>query len=166
MPERPLFNMPTIHLTTFIEAPVERVFDLSRNIDLHKQSMTRHKEEAVAGIRFGLIEKDESVTWKAKHLFKTRLLRSKITEMVKPSIFVDEQLQGDFKMMKHEHHFKPCENGTIMIDLVRFEIPYGQVGKWFNALYLTGYMKRLIEQRNKTIKDFAETEKWKKLLVK
>src|SRR5882757_1162334 len=160
------FNMPTIHLTTFIQAPVERVFELSRNIDLHKQSMTRHKEEAVAGIRFGLIEKDESVTWKAKHLFKTRLLRSKITEMIKPKIFVDEQSQGDFKMMKHEHHFKSCENGTIMIDLIHFETPYGSVGKWFNTLYLTKYVKKLIEQRNKTIKEFAETEKWKKLLVK
>ncbi|MDP4263709.1 MAG: SRPBCC family protein [Bacteroidota bacterium] len=160
------FQMPTIHLTTFIEAPVERVFDLSRNIDLHKQSMTKHKEEAVAGIRFGLIEKDETVTWKAKHLFKTRLLRSKITEMIKPTVFVDEQSQGDFKMMKHEHHFKPCDNGTIMIDLIRFEIPYGKIGKWFNALYLTRYMKHLVEQRNKTIKDFAETEKWKKLLMK
>src|SRR4249920_660303 len=120
-----LANMPNIHLTTFIAAPVERVFDLSRNIDLHKQSMTRHKEEAVAGIRFGLIEKDETVTWKAKHLFKTRLLRSKITEMKKPMVFVDEQSQGDFKMLKHEHHFKSCDNGTIMIDVVQFEIPYG-----------------------------------------
>ena len=65
-------EMPNIHLTTFIAAPVERVFDLSRNIDLHKKSMTKHKEEAVAGIRFGLIEKDETVTWRAKHFFKTR----------------------------------------------------------------------------------------------
>lgn len=158
--------MPTIHLTTFIQAPVERVFDLSRNIDLHKQSMTKHKEEAVAGVRFGLIEKDETVTWKAKHLFKTRLLRTKITEMVKPNMFIDEQAQGDFKMLKHEHHFKPCENGTIMIDLIYFETPYGPVGKWFNLLYFTRYMKSLIEQRNKTIKEFAEGEKWKKLLVK
>src|SRR4029078_1374185 len=121
-------DMPTIHLTTFIAAPVERVFDLSRNIDLHKESMSKHREEAVAGVRFGLIEKDESVTWKAKHLFKTRLLRTKITEMVKPNIFVDEQAEGDFKMMKHEHHFKSCENGTIMIDMIRFETPYGAVG--------------------------------------
>jgi ligand-binding SRPBCC domain-containing protein len=158
--------MPTIHLTTFIQAPVERVFDLSRNIDLHKQSMTKHKEEAVAGTRFGLIEKDETVTWKAKHLFRTRLLRTRITEMKKPVIFVDEQSQGDFKMMKHEHHFKPCDNGTIMIDLIEFEIPYGRVGKWFNALYLTKYMRRLIEQRNRTIKEFAESEKWKRLLLK
>jgi hypothetical protein len=28
--------------------------------------MNKHKEEAVAGIRFGLIEKNETVTWKAK----------------------------------------------------------------------------------------------------
>jgi hypothetical protein len=84
-------EMPNIHLTTFIAAPVERVFDLSRNIDLHKKSMTKHKEEAVAGIRFGLIEKDETVTWRAKHFFKTRFLRSRITEMIKPKIFIDEQ---------------------------------------------------------------------------
>jgi ligand-binding SRPBCC domain-containing protein len=157
-------DMPNIHLTTFIAAPVDRVFDLSRNIDLHKKSMIKHQEEAVAGIRFGLIEKDETVTWKAKHLFKTRILKSKITEMIKPQVFVDEQSQGDFKMLKHEHHFKPCENGTIMIDLIHFETPYGAAGKMFNALYLTKYVRKLIEQRNNTIKEFAEGEQWKNLL--
>ena len=158
--------MPSIHLTTFIAAPVNRVFDLARSIDMHKQSMTRHKEEAVAGIRFGLIEKDETVTWKAKHLFKTRFFRYEVTKMVKPQLFIDEQVEGDFKMMKHEHHFKPCENGTIMIDLLEFEAPYGSIGKWFSKLYLRGYMKNLIEQRNKVLKEFAESDKWKRLLNK
>lgn len=156
--------MPTIHLTTFIAAPVARVFDLARSIDMHKQSMTKHKEEAVAGIRFGLIEKNETVTWKAKHLFKTRFFRAEITEMKKPDMFVDQQVKGDFKMMRHEHHFKPCDNGTIMIDLVEFEAPYGSVGKIFTRLYLTRYVKSLIEQRNKSIKEFAESEKWRKFL--
>ena len=75
--------------------------------------------------------------------------------MNKPSLYTDEQVEGDFKTMKHEHHFKPCENGTILIDLLHFEVPYGQAGKWFNAIYLTGYLKKLLEQRNKTIKDIA-----------
>ena len=158
--------MPTIHLTTFIAAPVARVFDLARSIEMHKQSMTKHKEEAVAGIRFGLIEKDETVTWRAKHLFKTRFLRTGVTEMKKPDMFVDEQVKGDFKTMKHVHHFKPCENGTIMIDLIDFEVPYGSVGKLFSKLYLTRYVKGLIEQRNKAIKEFAESEKWRKFLHK
>ena len=158
--------MPTIHLTTFIAAPVQVVFDLSRHIGVHKESMSKYKEEAVAGTRFGLIEKDETVTWSARHFFKKRFLRSKITEMKKPDLFTDEQVKGDFEMMKHEHHFKPCENGTIVIDLFHFESPYGILGKWFNSLYFTNYMKRLLEQRNKTIKEIAESDKWKKLLIK
>jgi ligand-binding SRPBCC domain-containing protein len=158
--------MPTIHLTTFIAAPADLVFDLSRHIDLHKESMSKFKEEAVAGIQSGLIEKNETVTWKARHLFKKRMLKAKITEMIKPDQFTDEQAEGDFKMMKHEHHFKPCENGTIVIDLFYFESPYGMIGRWFNTLYLTNYLKKMLEHRNKTIKEYAESGKWKKLLIK
>jgi ligand-binding SRPBCC domain-containing protein len=161
-----LQKMPTIHLTTFIAAPVDVVFDLSRHIGLHKESMSHYKEEAVAGTRFGLIEKEDTVTWRAKHLLKERLMRVKITEMQRPDMFTDEQLEGDFKKMKHVHHFKPCDNGTILIDLFEFESPYGTVGRWFNSLYLTNYMKKLLEQRNKTIKEVAESERWKKLLIK
>jgi len=158
--------MPTIHLTTFIAAPVDVVFDLSRHIGLHKESMALHKEEAVAGTRFGLIEKEETVTWKAKHFFKNRLLRVKITELKKPELFIDEQVQGDFKMLKHEHYFKPCDNGTILIDLLHFESPYGVMGQWFSKLYLKRYMRRLLEHRNNFIKKYAESGKWKMLLVK
>jgi ligand-binding SRPBCC domain-containing protein len=158
--------MPLIHLTTFIEAPVERVFDLSRNVDLHKESMKPYKEEAVAGTRFGLIEKEESVTWKARHFFRTRVLKIKVAEMDKPIRFIDEQSQGSFKEMKHEHFFKPCENGTIMIDLFHYEFPYGAMGKWFNSLYLSRYLKKLLKQRNKVIKEYAESNKWKRLLEK
>jgi len=158
--------MPLIHLTTFIKAPAERVFDLSRNIDLHTSSMQKHNEKAVAGTRFGLIEKDETVTWKAKHLFKERLLKTKITEMKSPSLFIDEQVEGDFKMMKHEHHFKPCNNGTIMIDVFEFESPYGAIGKFLNTVCLTRYMRKLLENRNTSIREVAESDKWKKILLK
>jgi len=158
--------MPVIHLTTFIEAPIERVFDLSRNVELHKESMKHYKEEAVAGTRFGLIEKEESVTWKARHFFRTRILKIRMSEMEKPIRFIDEQSQGSFKEMKHEHFFKPCENGTIMIDFFHYEFPYGAMGKWFNSLYLTGYIKKLLRQRHDAIKEYAESSKWKRLLEK
>ena len=158
--------MPLLHITTFIAAPVNVVFDLSRHIELHKRSMVKYREEAVAGTRFGLVEKNDTVTWKARHFFKNRFLRVKLTEMQSPDHFTDEQIKGDFKMMKHEHHFKPCENGTIMIDLFYFETPYGWLGHTINRFYLTGYMKKLLEHRNKTIKEYAESDKWKQLLIK
>ena len=156
--------MPTIHLTHFIAAPTEVVFDLFRHIGLHKESMAPFREDAVAGTRFGLLEKDETVTWKARHFFRERILRIKMTEMKKHEMFTDEQLQGDFRMMKHEHYFKPCDNGTIVIDLLHYESPYGILGRWFNSLYLTRYLKKLLEQRIRTIREYAESGRGKKLL--
>lgn len=158
--------MPVIHLTSFIAAPHDRVFDLARHIGLHQQSMQGHHEEAVAGTRFGLIEKDETVTWRARHLFKNRLLKVKITDMKRPDSFSDMQMQGDFKSMQHEYHFKPCENGTIMIDLFTYEVPYGFFGRLFDRIYLHGYMTRLLQRRNEFIKKTAESDQWKPLLMK
>src|SRR5215207_9481754 len=111
--------MPFIHLTTFIAAPQERVFDLSRSVRLHKQSMTKYQESIIDGVMTGLMNEGETVTWKAKHLFKERILKVKITSMQRPDYFTDEQVEGDFVQMKHEHYFKPIENGTIMIDQFR-----------------------------------------------
>jgi len=156
--------MPVIHLTTFIEAPLERVFDLSRSINLHKKSMENVDEQAVGGTTSGLINLNETVTWKAKHLGKSRVLKVKVSEMNAPHSFTDEMMEGDFKSMKHEHHFKQTDNGTIVIDLFHFETPYGAIGKLFTQLYLTSYLRRLLEQRNRTIKDYAETTKWQHLL--
>lgn len=156
--------MPTIHLTTFIAAPAPRVFDLARSIDLHKKSMSHTNEEAVAGITMGLINLNESVTWKAKHLMKTRILKSQITAMDRPNFFTDEMRQGDFKSMKHQHHFKQIENGTLMIDILEFESPYGGIGRMFNSIYLTRYLQKLIEKRNLIIKEYAEGSKWQYIL--
>ena len=156
--------MPTIHLTTYVNAPANRVFDLARSIDLHKKSMAQSREQAVAGTTSGLIELGETVTWKAKHLLKTRFLRSKIIAMTTSSSFTDEMVQGDFSSLRHEHHFKEIENGTLMIDILQFESPYGFLGKLANSLVLQRYLTRLLEMRNKAIKQYAESEKWKFLL--
>jgi ligand-binding SRPBCC domain-containing protein len=158
--------MPSIHLTIFIAAPADRVFDLSRSIDLHRKSMAHTGEEAVAGTTNGLINLDETVTWKARHLYKTRILKTRITAMNRPLSFTDEMVSGDFKSIKHEHHFKSIGNGTLLIDLFHFESPWGGLGKLANSLFLTNYMKRMLEERNKVIKEYAESEKWKFVLDK
>jgi len=158
--------MPTIHLTTFVAAPAERVFDLCRSIDLHRKSMAHTREEAIAGTVSGLIGPDETVTWKARHFFKTRILRSRITAMNRPLSFTDEMVEGDFKSLRHEHHFKRVGNGTLVIDLFHFESPYGGLGKLANRLFLTDYLKKLLELRNHMIREYAESEKWKFILDK
>ena len=157
--------MPFIHLTTFVAAPQQRVFDLSRSVDLHRASMKHHEEKIIDGSMSGLMKLSDTVTWTAKHFFKQRRLKIKITQLQKPDFFVDEQQEGDFEMMKHEHYFKPIENGTIMIDQFHFETPYGLIGKIINKLYLEKYMTKLLNQRNQVIKDAAESNLWKQYLI-
>jgi ligand-binding SRPBCC domain-containing protein len=158
--------MPNIHLTTFIAAPLERVFDLARSIDLHKKSMAHTGEQAVAGTTMGLIGAGETVTWKAKHLMKTRIMKIRISEMNRPVSFVDEMVEGDFQSFRHQHHFKQIDNGIFMIDIVDFESPYGKIGKLLNSIYLTKYLRTLLESRNEFIRNFAESNKWKDILNK
>jgi ligand-binding SRPBCC domain-containing protein len=156
--------MPQIHLTTFIAAPIERVFDLSRSINLHKISTAHTHEKAIDGVTSGLIKQGETVTWQAKHLFKERQFTSKITQMEMPVSFTDEMVKGDFKHFNHQHHFKQTNNGTIMIDMLDFKTPYGTLGKLVNAVFLTQYLKKLLLIRNDVIKKYAETDKWKAIL--
>ena len=78
-----------VFLTTHINAPVERVFDLARSITLHQESMRHTDEKAVGGVTEGLIQLGQTVTWQAKHLFKTRLLTVQITAMVPYESFTD-----------------------------------------------------------------------------
>jgi len=148
--------MPILHLITFIQAPVERVFDLSRDISFHAVSMQHTNEKAVAGKTSGLIQEGETVTWQAKHLLKTRLLTTKITLMKPYSLFVDEMIEGDFRSMKHEHHFEYKDGVTLMKDIFCFESPYGILGQLANSIFLTNYMRRLLILRNNLIKEYAE----------
>ena len=155
--------MPFIHLTSFIAAPQERVFDLSRSVALHKASMKDHDERIVDGTMSGLMNLNDTVTWTAKHLFKQRRLKIRISKIQRPEYFTDEQEAGDFKLMKHEHYFKPIENGTIMIDQFHFET-VGLMGKLVTKFYLEKYLTQLLKQRNKMIKEVAEGNMWKQYL--
>jgi ligand-binding SRPBCC domain-containing protein len=124
--------------------------------------MNKYGEQITGGNYSSLMEKGETVTWSARHLMKQRRLTTKITAFNRPYSFIDEQVTGDFRRMKHEHHFKPIENGTIMIDQFFYELPYGSFGNWMNRIYIGRFMERLLEERNKVIKQTAEGEDWKK----
>lgn len=155
--------MPTIQLSTYIASSPELVFDLSRNISLHVQSMEHTGEKAIAGVTEGLINLNETVTWQARHFFKNRILQTKITAMKLFTSFTDEMVKGDFKSMKHVHNFEAKNCGTLMTDIFSFSSPFGIFGRVVNFLFLTRYLKILLQKRNKCIKDYAETGKWKTL---
>lgn len=158
-------SMPRIELRTFINAPTDRCFDLSRSIDLHKISTQHTGEEAVAGVTSGLIGFGESVTWRAKHFGIWQRLTTTITDYNRPAFFADELVKGAFKSFRHEHHFREISNGqTEMVDYFDFRSPLGILGKLVDRLFLEAYMRKLLMKRNTVIKEIAESDRWAKLL--
>ena len=80
---------------------------------------------------------NETVTWKAKHLFKYRFFTSKITSFHSPYYFKDEMQKGDFKKFSHQHFFEVDRGeGTLMRDEIILEAPYGIIGKFTMLLFL------------------------------
>lgn len=148
--------MELILLTTDINAPVQKCFDLLRNIDLHQQSMQQAKEKAIDGKTCGLIELGESVTWLARHFGCSFRMTNQITVMEKPFRFIDEMTRGPFKSLRHLHQFNARDNFTEMIDVFEFEAPFGFLGWIAEKTYLKYYMRRLLVKRNHFIKAIAE----------
>ncbi len=156
--------MPKIEIATEINSTLEICFDLARSIDLHKISTAKTNEEAISGRTTGLIELNESVTWEATHFGIKQKLTSKITAFDRPFYFRDEQTEGIFKSFNHSHTFERINGLVIMKDVFEYQSPFGFVGRIFNTLVLTSYLKRFLEARNRIIKEFAETAKWKLVL--
>lgn len=156
--------MNKIELTTLIKAPIEICFDLSRSIDLHKISLQQTQEEAVGGVTTGLIGPNQKVLWQATHLGIRQTLETKISKYTRPFFFTDEMVSGIFKSMIHDHFFYSMGDETFMIDHFYYESPLGILGDAVDILFLKGYLTRLLEQRNETLKSYAETDKWMEIL--
>ena len=148
--------MTTIHLSTKIKSSKQVIFDLSRNIDVHKLSTAKSNEMAIDGVISGLINKDETVTWRGKHFGFYLTHKSIISAMEIPSYFVDEMVEGKFKSFKHEHSFIEENGFVMMIDKIEYQTPYGIFGKLFDVLILKKHLTNFINERNSVLKELAE----------
>ena len=157
--------MPIIEINVEINAPIERIFDLARCIDLHEESMSKTREKAIDGVMKGLINLGETVTWQATHFGIRQKLTSKIGVYNRPFHFQDVMLNGAFKRFTHDHFFEQKDNMVLMKDVFDYDSPLWILGKIADALFLENYMKNLLTKRNLLIKKIAESKDWRKFLT-
>jgi len=74
--------------------------------------------------------------------------RSEITEWAPPYRFVDEQIQGPYKVWRHEHIFTERDGKTICEDDVVYAV-FG--GPLVNRLLVESDVKRIFEYRRKRL---------------
>jgi hypothetical protein len=148
--------MPRIVVETVLPTAVDVAFDMARSIDLHLESQQHSGERAIAGCTEGLIELGESVVWEATHFGVWQELESRIVSMDRPRAFRDSMVRGAFARFDHDHLFEDCDGGTLMTDIFDYSSPWWLLGRLADALFLEGYMRRLLGERAEMLRALAE----------
>lgn len=148
--------MPTITLTTEINAPAEVCFDLIRDIRLHTKTTVESDEKAIAGVTDGMIGLGQTVTFEGTHFGMRQRLTVKVTVFERPHLFVDEMTEGRFKSFRHKHEFVETGGKTLMIDTLDWVSPLGIIGRIFDKVLLKPHLTNLVATRNSRLKAIAE----------
>lgn len=148
--------MPTLTLVTEIHAPIERCFDLCRDLDVHARTLAHTRERLVGDKTGGLAELGDVLTFEATHLGVRQRLSSHITEFSRPHLFADEALSGAFARLRHVHLFTQVPGGTLMRDHLTWKAPLGPLGVLADWLFLKRYLLRFLVIRNRSLKAICE----------
>lgn len=149
--------MPIIHLATEIHAPIERCFDLCRDLEIHTRTVARTQERLVGDKKDGMAELGDVLVFEAVHFGIRQRLTSKITEVVRPTLFADAALSGAFQSLTHRHEFTAVPGGTLMRDRLEWTSPLGILGRIADTLFLKRHMLRFLVTRNRNLKAIVES---------
>jgi hypothetical protein len=108
---------------------LERVFDLALSVDAHMSSMAGSHERAIAGVTSGHLGLGEEVTWRARHFGASWTMTSRIVELERPALFVDQQVRGRSLDSAMSTASPAWTVGPTVLDAVCFDAPLRPIGK-------------------------------------
>ncbi len=147
----------TLRREQWIPRPIDEVFAFFAN--------ARNLEDITPPwLRFRILAMDSgSISEGAEIRYRLRLhgipinWRTEIRQWAAPHRFVDVQRSGPYKLWHRTHRFEGHEGRTRMIDVVRYTLPFGALGRLVHALKVRGDVRRIFDYRRQRIQElFAE----------
>jgi ligand-binding SRPBCC domain-containing protein len=77
--------------------------------------------------------------------------RSRIEVWEEERRFVDEQLQGPYRVWRHLHEFVPVAGGTSVRDRVEYALPLGWLGNLVGGAFVRRDLARIFEYRRAAV---------------
>lgn len=85
--------------------------------------------------------------------------RTGIRQWTPPYRFVDVQMSGPYKLWHHTHQFEAHGGHTKMIDVVRYKLPFGVLGRVLHALKVRSDVRRIFDYRRQRIHELFEGQR-------
>lgn len=76
---------------------------------------------------------------------------TEILHVVPQRRFVDQQVRGPYRMWHHQHHFEARNDGTLMTDIVHYELPLWLIGEAAHTLFVRKQVSEIFEYRKEKI---------------
>jgi hypothetical protein len=144
--------LPREQAFTFFEDP-RNLFDITP--DWLRFVM---KDRATMTAMFENAEFDYTIRW----LGMTIPWRSRIIDHHPPERFTDIQIAGPYRSWSHRHAFESVPEGTLMRDIVIYQLPFGPVGGIAHALMVRRQLKDIFRYRAQRIDEWARGAfRWK-----
>jgi ligand-binding SRPBCC domain-containing protein len=144
-----------------VQAPLERCFLISTNIALVEQTIGLKPGGGAEFQKTGLIAGGSRVKWTGWKFGLPAYHETLITEYDRPHFFQDSMAKGMFTSFSHDHRFDEVDGQTLMIDIVRFSLPLGPLGKAVGKAVVVPHVLGLLLRRFQLLKRIAESDDWK-----
>ncbi len=142
----------TFESEQWVPRPLQEVFLFfsdARNLEiltpewLRFQILTPQPLEMTAGIQI-----DYRLSW---HGIPLRW-RTEITQWEPPHQFEDLQIKGPYQLWHHTHRFEVADGGTRIMDVVRYALPFGFMGRMVHALSVRRNIEAIFDYRREKIR--------------
>ena len=84
--------------------------------------------------------------------------RTRIDSFDPPHQFVDTQVRGPYKLWRHTHEFAPTDGGTLVTDLVEYQLRFGPIGWVANRVFVARALARIFDHRAEAIARLLDAE--------
>lgn len=92
------------------------------------------------------------IDYKVSPLFNIPMhWQTEIAKVDKPYSFTDRQLKGPYRLWEHTHHFFEKENGILMKDRVKYQLPYGVIGELAHSVLVRNKIEDIFAYRKQVL---------------
>ena len=141
----------------WVNFPLDQVWDFFSNpanllkitpLEMNMEIVEKPEGEMYAGM---------ILRYRVAPLFGIKLNWTSMISAVKQGdYFVDEMLEGPFKVWHHLHKFESKDGGTLMIDDLHYRIPLEPLSKPFHPFLVKRELEKMFSHREAAVENLLQ----------
>jgi len=130
-----------------VRAPAERVFEFFSNAENLEAITPRWLGFQVRTPTPIEMRQDATIEYRLRLGIVPLYWRTRITRFEPELGFVDVQEAGPYALWEHHHAFEPTDRGILVVDRVRYALPFGALGRLAHGLFVHSLLARIFDFR-------------------